>query len=269
MALGTSTRFSGEANVHQNSRIKAMRSCVLAPSRRQLDLYVVLIGDPLVETAFRKRYHAHTQPCHTTSGESRNGLIRLCYRSRRALIYIYVRVTDRSFIRIFDDHRDGCHPPLPIPHISAISALRVAHLALVYGNSTTCIRSKGKVLCFLLLSTRRPHDCSQESLVTMAHEVDSVLDIANAVGHPHGGPFVPQETYRPHTLSDRRRYVDEVQLMAPIMFFSNEPTGCGILLGNALSSTFNALEGRDDAMLEGSGPSVSIKLNVRYSFPSR
>lgn len=97
----------------------------------------------------------------------------------------------------------------------------------------------------------------------MPREVGSVLEIANAAGYPHGGPFIPQKTYRPHTISDRRRYVDEVELETPIMFFSNKPTGCGIPLRDALSSRFSTLEGRDDAMFQGRGPSVSIRLNVR------
>ena len=109
-------------------------------------------------------------------------------------------------------------------------------------------------------------NCIQESLLNISHEVGNVLDIASATGHPHGGLFVPQKTYRPHTISDRRRYVDEVELEAPILFFSNKPVGCGILLRDAISSRFSTLEGRDDAMFQGRGPSVSIRLNVRYSF---
>ncbi len=100
----------------------------------------------------------------------------------------------------------------------------------------------------------------------MPSDVVNVLDIASTTGHPHGGPFIPQKTYRPHTISDRRRYVDEVQLEAPIMFYSNKPVGCGILLRDAISSRFSTLEGRDDAMFQGRGPSVSIRLNVRYFF---
>ena len=90
--------------------------------------------------------------------------------------------------------------------------------------------------------------------------------MAEAAGHPHGGSFVPQKTYKPHTISDRRRYVDEVQLEAPIMFFSNNPTGCGILLKDAIASRFSTLDGRDDSMFQGRGPSVSIRLNVRHPF---
>ncbi|KAM5530228.1 hypothetical protein V8D89_016116 [Ganoderma adspersum] len=111
------------------------------------------------------------------------------------------------------------------------------------------------------VATQPPAFDPKDSLITMPREVGSVLEIANAAGYHHGGPFIPQKTYRPHTISDRRRYVDEVELEAPIMFFSNKPTGCGIPLRDALSSRFSTLEGRDDAMFQGRGPSVSIRLN--------
>ncbi len=94
-----------------------------------------------------------------------------------------------------------------------------------------------------------------------SHQRD-VLELAQTAGHPWGGPLVPQKTYRPHTLSDRRRYVEEVHLEAPIMFFTHNPTGCGIPLKDAFASKFSTLLDRDDSMFEGRGPSVSIRLNV-------
>ncbi|RDX48257.1 hypothetical protein OH76DRAFT_1352884 [Lentinus brumalis] len=93
-----------------------------------------------------------------------------------------------------------------------------------------------------------------------SHQRD-VLELAQTAGHPWGGPLVPQKTYRPHTLSDRRRYVEEVHLEAPIMFFTHNPTGCGIPLKDAFASKFSTLLDRDDSMFEGRGPSVSIRLN--------
>lgn len=94
----------------------------------------------------------------------------------------------------------------------------------------------------------------------------SVLDLAARAGHPLGGILVPQKTYRPHTMSDRRRYVEDVHLDVPIMFYTHNPFGCGISLKDALSSKFSSLEGRDDSMFAGRGPSVSIRLNVSRSF---
>ena len=47
------------------------------------------------------------------------------------------------------------------------------------------------------------------------------------------------------------------------MFYCHSPTGCGIPLEDAFKARFSKLEGRDDPMFEGRGPSVSIRLNVR------
>ncbi|KAI0644171.1 hypothetical protein C8Q79DRAFT_131748 [Trametes meyenii] len=88
-----------------------------------------------------------------------------------------------------------------------------------------------------------------------------VLVFAQHYPHPFGGELVPQTDYRPHTQSDRRRYVEQVQLEPPILFFTQHPTGLGIPLKDAISSRFMQLVDRDDSMFEGRGPSVSIRLN--------
>ena len=72
--------------------------------------------------------------------------------------------------------------------------------------------------------------------------------------------MLPQRTYRPHTQSDRRRYVEEVILEQPIMFYMQNPQGCGISCRDALNSKFMRLVGRDDQMFNNRGPSVSIRL---------
>ncbi|KAF9813973.1 hypothetical protein IEO21_05344 [Rhodonia placenta] len=72
--------------------------------------------------------------------------------------------------------------------------------------------------------------------------------------------MVPQKTYRPHTQSDRRRYVEDVELEAPIMFYLLSPDECGVPLREALNGRFMRLSGRDDLMFENRGPSVSIRL---------
>jgi len=74
------------------------------------------------------------------------------------------------------------------------------------------------------------------------------------------GPFVPQQMYKPHTTSDRKRYVEEVLLEAPLFFYSDHPTQCGILLKDALQSRTKKLRDRDQVVFEGRGPSVSIRL---------
>ena len=89
-----------------------------------------------------------------------------------------------------------------------------------------------------------------------------VLELARAADHPNGLSFVPQKTYRPHTLSDRRRYVEDVTLEEPIMFYSHDPDGCGISLRDAIAAKHYKLRDFDDPMFEGQGPSVAIRLNV-------
>lgn len=77
---------------------------------------------------------------------------------------------------------------------------------------------------------------------------------------PPAGPFVPQIMYKPHTNSDRRRYVEEVDLEAPIHFWVDSPHECGISLSDALHSRVRRLLNRDETVFEGRGPSVSIRL---------
>ncbi|KAF7430533.1 hypothetical protein PC9H_006241 [Pleurotus ostreatus] len=73
------------------------------------------------------------------------------------------------------------------------------------------------------------------------------------------GAMVPQQMYRPHTNSDRRRYVEDVKLEGP-MYFYMEHGVCGISLSDALHSRVRKLRGRDETVFEGRGPSVSIRL---------
>jgi len=82
------------------------------------------------------------------------------------------------------------------------------------------------------------------------------------------GPFIPQSMYKPHTTSDRKRYVEEVLLEAPLFFYLDQPTQCGILLKDALQSRTKKLRNRDQVVFEGRGPSVSIRLEVSTTSPS-
>lgn len=90
------------------------------------------------------------------------------------------------------------------------------------------------------------------------HPIHTVLDLARQF--PFTGVILPQRTYRPHTQSDRRRYVEEVELEEPIMFIMGSPDACGISCRDALNSKFMRLMGRDDQMFVNRGPSVSIRL---------
>lgn len=68
--------------------------------------------------------------------------------------------------------------------------------------------------------------------------------------------------YKPHTNSDRRRYVEEVDLDEPIYFWMENPSECGISLSDALHSRVRRLLNREHTVFEGRGPSVSIRLEV-------
>lgn len=86
----------------------------------------------------------------------------------------------------------------------------------------------------------------------------TVWDLAQP--YPSRGIPVPQKMYKPHTQSDRRRYVEEVELEPPIMFYLQGPAECGIPLRDALTGKYIKLVGRDDPMFRERGPSVSIRL---------
>ncbi|KAI0705175.1 hypothetical protein BC835DRAFT_1261400 [Cytidiella melzeri] len=86
----------------------------------------------------------------------------------------------------------------------------------------------------------------------------TVIDLA--ARFPHFNRIIPQRLYRPNTQSDRRRYVEDVILERPIMFYSLGGETCGIRCTDALNSRFSGLHGRDDPMFEHRGPSVSIRL---------
>ena len=94
----------------------------------------------------------------------------------------------------------------------------------------------------------------------------TVMDIAKELLSPSDGTLVPQKTYRPHTQSDRRRYVEEVELEPPIMFFTQNPHRLGIPLMDALNGRFMNLADRDDPMFSNRGPSVSIRLMVSRKY---
>jgi hypothetical protein len=74
--------------------------------------------------------------------------------------------------------------------------------------------------------------------------------------------MIQQKRYKPHTTSDRRRYIEEVTLEQSILFNCIYPEVVGISLEDAVSGKFGSLEGRDDPMFVDRGPSISVRLNV-------
>ena len=89
----------------------------------------------------------------------------------------------------------------------------------------------------------------------------TVWDLARAYPTSSGVP-VPQRVYEPPMLDDRRRYVEEVELGPPIMFYLQGPAECGIPLRDALIGKCIRLVGPDDEMFRERGPSVSLRLKV-------
>lgn len=84
------------------------------------------------------------------------------------------------------------------------------------------------------------------------------------LSHFQRGPMVPQKRYKPHTSSDRRRYVDEVNLEPSIHFYMQKPDEEGILLKDAMHGRFAHLVSRDESMFQERGPSISVRINVSY-----
>ena len=77
--------------------------------------------------------------------------------------------------------------------------------------------------------------------------------------------MVPQKRYKPHTLSDRRRFVDEVNFEPSIHFYMQKPDEEGIPLKDAMHGRFARLVQRDDPMFQERGPSISVRINVSYA----
>lgn len=74
--------------------------------------------------------------------------------------------------------------------------------------------------------------------------------------------WVPQKVYQPYTEADRKRYITDCDLRQTIYFFSSAPYDWGITLEDALRFRLKDLQDKDDAMFEGCGPSVSIRIEV-------
>lgn len=70
--------------------------------------------------------------------------------------------------------------------------------------------------------------------------------------------------YKPHTTSDRKRYVEDILLEAPIYFIVEHSDQYGISLQDALHSRVKNLVNREQVVFEGRGPSVSIRLEVSH-----
>lgn len=100
-----------------------------------------------------------------------------------------------------------------------------------------------------------------------------ILD-TNCFLHPDGtpipGPMVPQTPYAPTTDGIRHRYVEGVQLAAPISFMLTDPEALGLPARDALdgNSAYLRLRGRD-AMVEIESTlsaQITLRIQVRVSY---
>ena len=82
----------------------------------------------------------------------------------------------------------------------------------------------------------------------------------DVMADPNNYQVIPQVKYRPHTRTDRQRYVEAVELQEPIYFYTHK---FGIRLSDALHSRVLRLQSRDETVFHGLGPSVTIRLEVR------
>lgn len=146
--------------------------------------------------------------------------------------------------------------PPPPPHFTACRhPLRYSHSLL----RSLRIFYRLYSLCSFYLKLLQDQGTSQYSYRDQIQFFRDALDLPMSSGV---GDFVPQQMYRPHTNSDRRRYVEEVHLEQPIYFWMENPVECGIPLIDALQSRVRRLQNRDETVFAGRGPSISVRIQV-------
>jgi hypothetical protein len=161
-------------------------------------------------------------------------------------------------------HLSGPSTPSSTYHgsLSSPAQSKDSHLASVDNQGPSDAKVFPAVFPIDYLLIIRPHFQTDKNLYTHREQLVLFRD-AFKLPLDGAGPFIPQQMYKPHTTSDRKRYVEEVLLEAPLYFYSSDPAGCGILLKDALHSRTRKLHNRDQAVFEGRGPSVSIRFEVR------
>lgn len=94
-------------------------------------------------------------------------------------------------------------------------------------------------------------------------QMPHILEWKRVIEHCGTNDFVPQVVYQPYTEADRKRYIRDVELQDTIFFQSNDSSGLGISLDDALKQRLRHLKDKDDRMFVGCGPSVSIRVQAR------
>jgi hypothetical protein len=74
--------------------------------------------------------------------------------------------------------------------------------------------------------------------------------------------YVPQKLYQPRGKTEQEKYVHMADLSSPIMFYTEKPTELGIALEEILEKKSRPLRDGDDLVFEGSGRSISVRIEV-------
>ncbi|TFK18976.1 hypothetical protein FA15DRAFT_231117 [Coprinopsis marcescibilis] len=109
-------------------------------------------------------------------------------------------------------------------------------------------------------STTLPTSETSTRLLSYREQYHIFLRARSLPSESFTGPWVPQAVYKPHTNSDRKRYVEEISLELPLYFAMESPSEFGIPLVDALHSRVKRMVDREKPVFEGRGPSVSIRL---------
>ena len=81
------------------------------------------------------------------------------------------------------------------------------------------------------------------------------------------GPVIRQKIWAPRKASDKRRWVDHVQLNPPIFFIhDNGQDDLGLPLREAAGGNCMGLRGAEEAVPVGSMAHVQIRINVSFNF---
>ncbi|KAI0765568.1 hypothetical protein BC629DRAFT_916671 [Irpex lacteus] len=112
------------------------------------------------------------------------------------------------------------------------------------------------------LSARTSYDFvskDQPPSYLFSRNSESLLDIVSRFPDP--GRIIPQKRYRPNIQSDRCRYVGEITLYPPIVFYAaRSDTMCGISCSDALKTRFPPRRWPTPGNFELSGPPESVHI---------
>lgn len=136
-----------------------------------------------------------------------------------------------------------------------------------FGEQQASIYSRMKTTLFTYCSTLQQQQLDiRPATYSRAEQIQAWKDIPWTSPIAQGDPrvFVPQKMYQPHTGADRRRYVEGLPLMPPVVFELKHPDQYGVSLADALGQRMKYLQDKDELMFVNCGPSASIRIEVRF-----